>query len=187
MNYSARKTEIALNSGRYVDLLDPKPESFIIDDIARGLANTCRFGGQSSAFYSVAQHSVLVSHLVPDEHKLAALFHDAGEAVVPDHQTPLKALLPDFKAIEKRIEQAIFQRFGIAWPLHPCVKEADLKALATERRDVTPWDGDHWPLLGDVEALPLKIVALGSDAAYSQFMDRFYELADSLIFQSEYS
>jgi hypothetical protein len=39
--------------------------------------------------------------------------------------------------------------------------------------------------MGDVKPLPIKIVGLNSRDAYNQFMDRFYELADSLIFSSE--
>ena len=185
MSYSARDTEVSMHSGRYVDLLKPRPESFIIDDIARGLSNTCRFSGQSSVFYSVAQHSVLVSHLVPEEHQMAALLHDAAECCLSDLTSPTKRIVPFFKEIENRIEAAIFTRFGVPFPLDPCIKKADLQALATERRDLTPWADDHWPLLGEVQPLPIKIKALNSEQAFSQFMDRFYELADHIIFQSE--
>jgi 5'-deoxynucleotidase YfbR-like HD superfamily hydrolase len=184
MGYSASRTEISTYSGRYVDLADPQPESFVIEDIARGLSNTCRFGGQCNEFYSVAQHSVLVSHLVPKEHQLAALLHDSSEAYCPDLQTPLKKMLPEFKEIEKKVEAAIFRKFGIPFPLHASVKVADLKALATERRDVTQWGKDFWPLLGDIEPLPIRIDPLSAKQAYSAFMDRFYELADSIIFEN---
>jgi len=182
MGYSASRTEISTFSGRYIDLSNPQPESFVIEDIARGLANTCRFGGQCNGFYSVAQHSVLVSHLVPREHQMAALLHDGAEAILTDVATPLKAMLPDFKVIEKRIEAAIFKRFGLLFPMHSSIKQADLKALATERRDLTPWGDDYWPLLGEVDPLPFKIKAMNPNEAFSAFMDRFYELADSLIF-----
>jgi 5'-deoxynucleotidase YfbR-like HD superfamily hydrolase len=189
MSYSANRTEVSLHSGRYVDLLNPQPESFIIEDIARGLANTCRFNGQCSVFYSVAQHSVLVSHLVPDDYKMAALLHDSAESCISDTCTPLKKLIPELKVIEDRIEAAIFKRFGLPFPMpadmKQSVKRADWQALATERRDVTPWGDDYWPLLGDVKPLPTKIKALDSQQAYSQFMDRFYELADSLIFTDD--
>lgn len=185
MGYSARNTEISTHSGRYVDLADPQPESFVIEDIARGLSNTCRFGGQCSQFYSVAQHSVLVSHLVPKQHQMAALLHDGSEGYAPDLQTPLKAMLPEFKAIEERVQAAIFKRFGLPYPMDASIKEADLKALATERRDLTPWGEDYWPLLGDVKPLPFKITAMNPQEAFSAFMDRFYELADALIFDNQ--
>src|ERR687896_137919 len=72
-------------SGRWVNPFDPDPEQLDASDIARALANQCRFGGHSRVFYSVAQHSVIVSELVEQrggdaEDAFAALMHDAGEA-----------------------------------------------------------------------------------------------------------
>ena len=115
---------------------------------------------------------------------MAALLHDGSEGYAPDLQTPLKALLPEFKAIEERVQAAIFKRFGLPYPMDVSIKEADLKALATERRDLTPWGEDYWPLLGDVKPLPFKIAAMSPQEAYSAFMDRFFELADALIFDN---
>lgn len=37
---------IRLRSGRYLDLADPKPDQFTLDDIAGALSKICRFGGQ---------------------------------------------------------------------------------------------------------------------------------------------
>ncbi len=71
-------------TGRRVNPLDAAPEDIDPEDIAGALANICRFGGHCNAFYSVAQHSVIVCDLLaergatPDE-LLAALLHDAAE------------------------------------------------------------------------------------------------------------
>ena len=101
----------------------------------------CRFGGHSRSFYSVAQHSVIVSELVEQrggdtEDVFAALMHDATEAYLGDMPHPLKHRSPlgtAFKAAEDHLEQAIRERFRIK-PDVPEIKRADRALLATERR-----------------------------------------------------
>lgn len=173
---------ITLYGGGYFDFIEPARSDIRIIDIARGLSNTCRFGGQASwgdGFYSVAQHSVLVSLLVEPEHAFAALMHDAAEAYIGDMVGPLKQLCPDFKAIEKRVEAAIFERFGIALPLHPSIKAADLRALRTEQRDLTSGAHDNWNGLGSYEPAAFKIAPLSPEKACRYFMARFEALQPS--------
>ncbi|MDP3133715.1 MAG: phosphohydrolase, partial [Burkholderiaceae bacterium] len=79
---------------------EPRIDGIDIEDIAHGLAYQCRFNGQTSAFYSVAQHSLMVADLVPPALRRAALLHDAAEAYLGDMVKPLKALVPDFGHIE---------------------------------------------------------------------------------------
>lgn len=170
---------ITLYGGGYFDFIHPERSEIRIEDIARGLSNTCRFGGQArygDGFYSVAQHSVLVSLLVEPEHAFPALMHDAAEAYTGDMVGPLKQLCPDFKAIEKRVEAAVFARFGIATPLHPSVKHADLRALRTEQRDLTSGTDDNWNGLDDFEPWRHRIVPISPVMAMAMFMQRFLVL-----------
>lgn len=151
---------IITRTGRYFDFIDPQPDQIDVEDLAWGQALTCRFGGQLKPgveFYSVAQHARLVASVVPFEHALAALLHDAAEAYTGDMVGPLKQLCPDFKAHEKRIEAAIFARFGVPLPLDPCVKQADLRLLRTEQRDLTAGAADNWNGLDAYEPLPEPI------------------------------
>jgi hypothetical protein len=127
------KPEIIMNSGQMVNLLDPDPETILIDDIAHNLAKLCRFNGATNRFYSVAEHSLYVSELVGHPHRFAALMHDAAEAYLGDIVTPLKQLLPDFLEIEARMEYTIACKFGLPIAMHPAIKEADRKAYIKER------------------------------------------------------
>ena len=104
---------IATSTGKHIDFVNITPDQICIEDIARGLSNECRFAGQLESFYSVAQHSVYVSQIVPPEYALEALLHDAAEAYIKDIPSPLKAMLPDYKAMEKHIEAAIREKFGL--------------------------------------------------------------------------
>ena len=169
-------------SGRWVNPFDPDPEQLDAGDIARSLANQCRFGGHSRVFYSVAQHSVLVSELVESrggdgEDAFAALMHDATEAYLGDMPHPLKhrsALGAAFKAAEEHLERAIRARFGIR-PDVPEIKRVDRALLATERRSFSAEDW-HWPELDGVQPLDVELTAWSPDEAARAFAARYAEL-----------
>jgi uncharacterized protein len=169
-------------SGRWVNPFEPDPDQLDPGDIARALANQCRFGGHCRVFYSVAQHSVIVSRLVEErggdaEDVFAALMHDAAEAYLGDMPHPLKHRSPlgaAFRAAEDHLERAIRGRFRIK-PSVPEVKRADRALLATERRafSAETW---HWPELDGVEPLDLELTAWSPDEAARAFAERFAEL-----------
>ena len=168
---------IVLHSGRSFDFLNPDVNSFTIEDIAHALGQLCRFNGHTKKFYSVAQHLVLCSYLVPQEHALAALLHDAHEAFVGDVVTPLKALLPEFKKLEDRIEEVVLSKFGLPFPLDPCVKKADLKMLCTEKRDLVSSNASgSWDILIGIEPMNDIILPQNPVEATYTFIERFYEL-----------
>lgn len=166
---------ILLQSGNYFDMLDPEGSEFTIYDIAHGLSNVCRFAGQCSFFYSVAQHSVAVSRTVPPEYAYAALMHDAAEAFIGDVTKPLKDLLPEYRAIENRVEAAIFARFSVPTPLDPIVKRADVQMLATEQRHLMK-NRDDWDYTRGYEPLDIEIPAMSPIVARMAFIDRYHEI-----------
>jgi len=131
-----RGPNMQLASGKPFFPLDPRPDEIEIDDIAIALSRICRFGGHTTTFYSVAEHSILVSLLVPDEHRLTALLHDATEAYIGDMIRPLKSQIPQFSEIENNLWGAIAERFSLPVEMPSCVKEADVLSLAIEKRDV---------------------------------------------------
>jgi hypothetical protein len=54
-------------TGRQYWPLDPREGDVYIEDIAHALSLQCRFTGHCRSFYSVAEHCVRVSHVVPSE------------------------------------------------------------------------------------------------------------------------
>ncbi len=169
-------------SGRRVNPFDPDPDQLDPADIARALGNLCRFGGHCRVFYSVAQHSVIVSELVEQrggdaEDVFAALMHDASEAYLGDMPHPLKhrsALGAQFKAAEQDLERAIRDRFRIKAEV-PEVKRADRALLATERRAFSA-ENWHWPELDGVEPLDLELTAWSPEESVRAFERRYAEL-----------
>lgn len=100
-------------SGEKIDVFNPKPEQIHIEDIAAGLSNMARFGGQTHTFYSVAEHSVRVSLALPEEQAMWGLLHDATEAYLLDMPKPLKQVLKDYRLIETGFTIAIAQHFEL--------------------------------------------------------------------------
>ena len=144
-------------SGRRLDLLDPSPLDIEIEDIAHGLARVARWNGQTRGphAYCVAQHSVLVEHLVSEHWPeastadlLGALLHDAPEYVIGDMISPFKtALGVDYRQFEDRLATAIRLRFGLSPAMsneaHGWVKRADQASAFFEATRLAGFDVDE--------------------------------------------
>jgi uncharacterized protein len=154
--------------------LDPLPSEINIEDIAHSLANQCRFAGHVQRFYSVAQHSVLVSRIVPRQHALWGLLHDATEAYLVDLPRPVKRysrLGEEYRGIEARLMQAICVRFDLPFEEPRCVKYADDVLLMTEKRDLMPNSPAKWRETAD--PLPYPIVPWAPISAEEEFLATF--------------
>lgn len=174
---------IRLLSGAMFDYNNPGASEVGISDLAAPLSKICRFSGHIHGFYSVAQHLVNTSRIVPEEHALTALLHDTAEAFTNDLPTPLKTAVPVFKDLEHSIESAMAARFGFEHPLPDEVKLADLQMLALEKhhlkRDYSTWsvlDGVEWEHLFD--RVDLKPWSPGR--AEARFLERYRELGGKL-------
>lgn len=169
-------TWMLTRSGRRFDPIDPRPEMIDLLDIAHGLSQECRYAGQCRLFYSVAQHSVLVSEIVPHEIAFEALLHDATEAYIKDIPRPIKVLLPDYRQLEAKVDAAIRLRFGLPVQPSPEVKHADLVLLATERRDLMPPTGAPWESIHGIQPLDKPIRAAHTGRAKLLFLERALEI-----------
>ncbi len=133
------KTPTVLFDGQVVDLSvvpDPVAPTYDVNVgvIAESLSKQCRFNGHCKGFYSVAEHSVLVSHLIDPEYALAGLMHDVHEILTGDIPTPVKSVVPQIKLFEERADLLVS---GPGWWAKTCkarrqLHRADRLALCIE-------------------------------------------------------
>lgn len=168
-------------SGRALRPAQPRVEDFAIDDIAHGLSNICRFAGQVHTFYSVAQHSVLVSHAMPQPLALWGLLHDASEAYISDVPAPVKVLdaLAGYRAIEALLQRTIYQAFGLSGDEPAELRAADLALRILEARELLPAEAAARIEAAEPEGLvlpPFAIKTWSASGARAAFLRRFAEL-----------
>lgn len=158
--------------------MDPRIEDVRAADIAHALSRQCRFAGHCDRFYSVAQHCVHVSELVPFEHALWALLHDAPEAYLVDLPRPIKhspGIGEAYQEVEANLMRVICRKFGLPFAEPASVKQADIVMLETERRDLHP--RARWTM--DVTPREAVIQPWSPDFAEYAFTQRLEELEDS--------
>ena len=165
---------------RVIHPLDPSPGEISIFDVAHSLSQICRFLGHTWEFYSVAQHSVHVSGLVPREDALWGLLHDASEAYLCDLPAPIKhdPEMRAYQIFEDRLMLTICERYGLPPEMPQSVKIADKVLLATEFRDVTTVDDLDWikSECGVEPTANYHIVGWSPIVAEVRFMARFEDL-----------
>jgi hypothetical protein len=170
--------------GHKIYLLDPKPEDFQPYRTAFSLSHEHRYAG-SYGPYSVAQHSVLVAEHVrwlrgTPLQQLAALYHDATEQVTGDIPSPVKVLCPDLQALERRLEAAVNERFGVN-VRDPLVKQADMAVFAAEVRWLIPeqYQG-MYQTDGPCVLPPEKFIFWSPDKAMKKFLAMHEGLVEEL-------
>lgn len=177
------KYSILTGSGQILDFSNVDVSYINIDDIAYGLAYCCRFAGQCNyiktntrIYYSVAEHCVRMSYLVPGELAYDALMHEAAEAFCGDVPGPLKAYCPEIRAIEKNIESKLHVKFGVKMQNRAAIKRYDAVMLATEIRDLMPNSDYAWEIPKDINPIETTIEPWPADIAASEFLKRFENL-----------
>jgi len=144
--------------GGLVNPWEVDEDQIYFEDIFTALGNTCRFGGHTSQFYSVAEHSLFCHRrsvaLGADIHtQVWALMHDAHEAYTGDIPTPFKPRMPEVAAAQKKLDDAI--QFNLIWRygFNPdkvdmkMVKQIDRDAVFVESRALQPMvDHTKWAI-----------------------------------------
>ena len=186
--------DIELLNGRTAHLPVPLPPEIDIQDIAVSLAKRCRFNGYCSGFYSVADHSILVSQLLGrmpgfDHLRLPGLLHDAHEAYLSDIPTPVKELLgvDHIHLLENKVQTAIHSVLGVP---EPTIDEARRVHLAdrivtrSEGQILMASNGQHWTGFEDIEPDLQTIYDLSVihsrewPEALERFLNTYIDLAD---------
>jgi len=170
-------------SGKKFDVVKPHVDAICIIDIAHALSNICRFTGHCKEFYSVAQHSLIVSSVFPtgSNEAMWGLMHDSPEAYIQDVARPVKQYLQTYVQMENRIVKVIAEKFELQLPIPQVVLDMDDQVLMAEaeqlmRGDITEWYTVATP--ADVEIKPITSVE-----AEKQFLFRFYEIIEAIVQQ----
>jgi hypothetical protein len=160
-------------TGRRFYPADPKSEDVDIIDIAQALGHMTRYNGHCR-FYSVAEHSVAVSRLVPEKDALWGLMHDASEAYIADVISPVKRILGrqnDYFKLEDGIMKVVTDYLGLPSEMPESVKYADAQICVLEKRVLHPrsqaWD------LPYPEPTNVRIRSLPPEKAVPFFLMRY--------------
>ena len=158
--------------------LNPVAEEIHIFDIAHALSLTCRFGGHSSVFYSVAEHSIILASILESAKAepltlLAALLHDAEEAYFPDIPTPIRAQMPEAKAMYEELRAVILNKFNLWEADWARVEAVDRRLCITEAKALGLWNED-WENAG--QSLDVRLHLWSSTDAEQLFLNNFQQL-----------
>lgn len=192
---------IQLFNGHYWNYKDPSRGRIDVETIAHSLANTCRFTGHCLEFYSVAQHCVLMSYIVPAEHALWGLCHEPEEPLTGDLNKPFKVLLDEMtggvitRFVKEQERPVLMHVFGLDPDCKPdTIKPADHVMLATEQRDLMPkqrairWDEygfavewepippENWYEAAGITPLVDRIIPWTPAQAKAAFLRRYLEI-----------
>lgn len=142
---------------------DPRVEEIHIEDIAHALSLICRYTGHCNFFYSVAQHSIGVQEILKKfgydaQIQLYGLLHDASESYICDIPRDIKRNMPEYKKIEKNIQNTIWKAFNLPEPLNEVyllIKQADNTMLRCEAKTLMK-DWKEWYLPYEDINIPIK-------------------------------
>lgn len=178
---------------------NPNPKDVFIGDIARKLAQQCRYGGGTVRYYSVAEHCVLLSRIEPtdeDLHRLGivrsdetsrdfarrhfqreALLQDRVEWALQDFVRPLKEKCrPWYFTIERNLESVTAPIFHLLANPPEVVMEYDYRICVDEKRQgiACPFEPNN--RFEETEPLGVNLQFWSPEVAEHQFLKRFFEL-----------
>lgn len=167
-------------SGRMINPYDLKPEDLDPRIIAQTLSRICRFWGQTSEFYSVAQHCLTMESLFDDpELKRWALGHELFEGLTGmDVPSPIKhsPAMQSYCEAEDRALDMFADVYGLSKPTPEAIKQADKRMMVTEALRFMNSDNYDWKAIADPYRLSIIGRPMDMKEAELSFLTRWYEL-----------
>jgi len=179
--YTVEEGWIETYSGLKFHFAAPSPDEVAIEDIAHALSLLSRYNGHTTRFYSVAEHSILMTWharamgITDPFHLLTVLLHDGAEAYIGDMPRPVKMQMQAFKDVEQTIDVAIATKFCLFYPFPDYVKEFDRRILRDEREQAMSTSNNKWGT-DELEPLGVKLHFWSPDDAEEKFLEEFFRL-----------
>jgi 5'-deoxynucleotidase YfbR-like HD superfamily hydrolase len=166
---------ISTYTGLRLDPFNPDPDKIDIVDIAHHLSQMPRFAGATRRWFSVAEHSLNVSLVVPTHYALAGLLHDAAEAYLMDMPSPIKqtTMMDGYAETEDNLLEVIFVKYGLDPIIPPAVKLADKRMGATEAVELMRYH--EWALNYERYSRHM-VVGYSPEAIEKKFLEAFFDL-----------
>ena len=169
-------------SGNLINPFDLKKRDFDPRIIGQTLSRTCRFWGQTSEFYSVAQHCLVMESLFDDlELKKWAMGHELFEGLTGmDVPSPIKhsPAMEAYRIAENKCLDIFAEIYNLSSPTPKAIKVADKKLMVTEALRFMNRDNYDWTQLAQPYSLSIIGKPLSMKEAEIAFLSKWYELFD---------
>lgn len=167
-------------SGMMINPYNLNPEDFDPNIIAQTLSRICRFWGQTSEFYSVAQHCLAIESLFDDlELKRWAIGHEVFEGLTGmDVPSPIKhsPAMQSYREAEDRALDMFADIYGLSKPTPQAIKIADKRMMVTEALCFMNSENYDWLQIAQPYELSVIGRPLDMKEAEVAFLARWNEL-----------
>lgn len=160
-------------SGKMINPFELKDEDFDVDIVAQTLSRICRFWGQTTEFYSVAQHCICMQELFDDiELKKWAMAHEFFEGLTGlDIPSPIKhdKSMRAYVEAENRCLLKAADLFFLTKPIPKEIKIADKRLMVTEAMRFMSSENYDWTQIAKPYHIGVISKPLGIDEAKEEF------------------
>ena len=176
------KVKVMNSSGRLIDPFNLEDEDFNINVVALTLSRICRFWGQTTEFYSVAQHCLALESIFDNyniELKRWAMAHEIFEGLTGmDVPSPIKHSphMTDYVAAEEKCLQQAAKIYGLSTPFPQEIKIADKRMMVTEALRFMSSENYDWRQIAEPFKISVIKAPLSSEKAQEAFLEKWLEL-----------